>query len=377
MSILAVIACVWVLWGAWRGYKRGAVRVLAGVLSLLLGYVACFLWGWPLAQSLSGKVTPFLQWPIAAGGIFLVVALVVNLLFWPLAKRYKQSAATAWLGVAGNSAMATVMLMAALWGAGLVAGAIPSPNIKSVLQQIGYSAEHPLVRISNAVMSRFIGVGLRLVGASDEQVKAGVVLAQTPAAGVMNLQAVSGSNETKALLHSEPLKQAIANGDVEQLIQHPDFVAFSQQPGMESMIALVPRDNGESQAQALATTMVDVFQRVEHIKQSDETRKVLEDPEIQAIMQSGDTARLMTQPKMQPLLAAIMGGSMAQESEKPTARAPVNELAEQVKTEQPAEPSGPAHEVMFKWKNANGQTHFSTWDRIPKAYREGAELINL
>ena len=227
MSILVIVACVWVLWGAWRGYKRGAIRVLAGVLSLLGGYVACFLWGWPLAQSLAGKVTPFLQWPIAAGGLFLVVAVVVNLLFWPLAKRFKQSITSAWVGAVGNTAMATVMLMAALWGAGLVAGAIPSPNIKNVLQQIGYSAEHPLVRISNAVMSRLIGVGLRLVGASDEQVQAGVVLAQTPAAGVMHLQAVSGSHETKMLFHSEPLKQAMATGDIDQLVQHPDFVAFS------------------------------------------------------------------------------------------------------------------------------------------------------
>ncbi|HEY7773047.1 MAG TPA: CvpA family protein [Marinagarivorans sp.] len=383
MSTLVIIAGLWLLWGAWWGYKRGAIRVLAGLIALLCGYLACFIWGWPLAQALAGKVSPLLQWPLATGAIFIAVGIVVQLLFWPLSKKFHGSITTAWLGAAGNAFMAGAMLVVALWATGFALAAIPSPRFHEIATKVGYSADQVLVRFSNAVMSRLIGLGLTMVGASKEQVQASVSLAQTPEQGLQRLQAVSGSNETKALLHSQPLKHAVASGNIDQLIQHPDFVAFSRQPGMDAMIGLVPKKAGETSERALATTLVEVWQRVEQIKQSDGARQVLKDPEIQAIMQSGDTARLMTHPKMQPLVAAIMeGGLSTRDAPVPRSNSPTsiasrpNSLADP-KPEREASDTGPSHDVMFKWHGDDGQVHFSTWDRIPKAHREGAELINL
>ena len=384
MSTLVIFAGLWLLWGAWWGYKRGAIRVLAGLIALFCGYLACFIWGWPLAQALAGKVSPLLQWPLATGAIFIGVGVVVQLLFWPLSKKYQGSKATAWLGAAGNALMAGAMLVVALWAMGFALAAIPSPRLHTMAAQAGYSADHVLVRMSNAAMSRLIGLGLTMVGASKEQVQASVALAQTPEQGLQRLQAVSGSNATKALLHSEPLKHAMASGDIEQLVQHPDFVAFSRQPGMEAMIGLVPKNPGETSERALATTLIEVWQRVERIKQSDGARQVLEDPEIQAIMRSGDTARLMTHPKMQPLVAAIMDGGLSAEGAPPahpdhssaTPSEPSSQAAESA-LEHDAFDDGLSHDVMFKWHGDDGQVNFSTWDRIPNAHRDGAELINL
>ncbi|WP_053981974.1 CvpA family protein [Marinagarivorans algicola] len=383
MNTLTLIAMFWLVFSAWRGYKQGLPKVLAGVLGFFLGYVACFVFGWSVAQKLAGVVPPAWQWPVATAGLFLGVGLGLQVLARPLVKRYRGNRTLALVGAGVNTLMALAMLLVALWAVGLLVSMQQQSSINTLLNKAGFSPQHTLARMSSGFMAQAVGLGLTVIGAESEQVIAAKALVKAPAQGMAQLQSVTGSAQTKALLQGEGLKQAAQSGDVNTLMNDPDFVAFTRQPGIASMMTLVPRSQEQSQEQAMASTMMAVWQKVDAIKQTPQVQEAMADPEIQAIMQSGDNAALMTHPKMQPILGAVMGALATPSNAKTAnthdqpARGNTQNQSDQPSSATVVSPLNTTSDVMYKWFDGKGATHFSTWDKIPASYREGAELIHL
>lgn len=371
MNTLMMAAIAWLLFSAWRGYKQGLFKVFAGVLGFFLGYVACFIWGLPLAQKLSGIVPAVWQWPVAAMGLFLGIGLALQLLARPWVKRYRGNRTMAVIGAGINTLMALVMLLAALWGLGLMASMHQHPHMSVWLNQAGFSSQHVLVRISHKFMANAVGLGLTVIGAPPAQITAAKSLIKAPAKGVQQLQRVAGSAQTRTLLQSDGLKMAVESGDTGVLIAHPDFVAFTRQPGIETLMALAPRASTQTQEQAVASTLMTIWQKIDTVKQSPDLQKAMADPEIQAIMQRGDNAALMAHPKMQPVIGVVMGALAAPMEPNAPSDTPKS-------VPQYAEPSTSAeHDVMYKWLSEDGVVNFSTWDAIPASRREDAELMGL
>jgi hypothetical protein len=325
---------------------------------------------------------PALQWPVAVGLIFLSSVLLLTVIFRPLVNRTKHSGGLAWAGAACNGIVALIMMLAFLWSIGLLLGLSSAPNVHIIAQRLGYYASSPLVVASQWLMSRFIGIGLHLVGAGDSQIHAGIVLAQMPADGIKKIQSVAASSETKSLLHNEDIQIVLASGNLALLSQHPDFIAFAQQPGMDAILQLMPRSADQSADQALASSVTTVWQRIDNIKHSTKVQQALADPEVQSILQTGDPTKLMIHPKMQPIIAEILANVGSEVTvQRPPEQAGAGKFAQMTNPKELPESQEKAQEsfnnAMFRWQSADGKTHFSTWDRVPKEHREGAELINL
>lgn len=372
MDVLSLVALLWLAWGLWRGYRKGLVRVMLNMVALLLGYVAAFIWGWPLSQQLPAFVPPILQWPVAISTVFLGVGLLVYIAGLPLVKRYPPQGRIAVAGAFGNGVVSLAMLATLLWGLNFLVSVSNNPAMSERLRSIGVSEQHKLVQGSSWLVSRVVGLGLGLIGAENSQVAIGVELIAAPSQGMAMLQRVSASAETKQLTGNPELKALMVSGDSAALQNHPDFQAFSQQPEFTQLKALAPGENDEARDAALAETMVMVFQRVDAIKNSPDVQAALADAEVQQLMQQGDSAGLMAHPKMQPIVSAVMGSILA-----PPGQAPEPEVGKESITLLSSEAEPSSNNVMFKWLDKEGQVHFSTWDRVPKAHREGAELINL
>lgn len=371
MNTLTLAAIAWLLFSTWRGYKQGLFKVLAGVLGFFLGYVACFIWGLPLAQKLTGIVPAIWQWPVAAMGLFLGIGLLLQLLARPWVKRYRGNRAMAICGAGINAFMALMMLLAALWSLSLMASMNQHPHINARLNQAGFSSQHVLVQISHKFMASAVGLGLTVIGAPPAQITAAKALVKAPAQGVQQLQRVAGSAQTRTVLHSDSVKMAVRSGDASVLINNPDFIAFARQPGIETILALAPRASSQTQEQAVASTLMTIWQKIDTVKQSPDLQKAMADPEIQAIMQRGDNAALMAHPKMQPVIGVVMGALAA--PMEPNALSDMPESLPQY-----AEPATNAeHDVMYKWLSEDGVVNFSTWDAIPASRREDAELMGL
>ena len=381
MNILWAIGLAWLLFGLWRGYKQGVIKVFASVLAMLAGYVACFIWGWPLAQKLTGVVAPVWQWPLAMLIIFVVAAVVCKLLAWPLARRFEEAAWVRLLGAGLNGGISVVMLLAAIWSLSVLAGTTANPMLTGALARIGYSAEHPLVVASHGLVARGVYWGVTIAGADDEQAFTAAKLSLRPDQSIAQLQQVAQSPVTHQLMASPHFSDLVASGNVRALQQNSDFQAFARQPGMAELIALLPKKPGQSPDVALADALLNVWQKVAEVKYSPEVQAALADPEIQALMQKGDNVALMRHPKMQPMLNAIMS-TMGKQSSLDATDYSTNAI-NAIKNVLPFEgeiginTSGDTQDVMYKWFDDQGKTHYSTWDKIPKAHRDGAELMNL
>lgn len=385
MNILWMIGLVWLLFGLWRGYKQGAINVFASLLAVLAGYVGCFLWGWPLAQKLTGVVAPVWQWPLATLIIFIAAAVVCKLLAWPLARQYREATSVRLLGAALNGGISVVMLLVAIWSLGLLAGTTQSPRLTSALAHIGYSAGHPLVVASHGLVSRGIYWGVKMVGADDEQAFTAAKLSHAPAQSITQLQQVAQSPATRELINSASFNDLVAQGNSRALRQNAEFQAFARQPGMQEIVALLPKNPGQAPDAALANALLTVGQKVTEVRHSPEVQAALADPEVQALMQKGDNVALMRHPRMQPMLKAVMSAmgnnKPAQTSDSATDYS--SEAIKAVKNKLPFEgqigvnTSGDKQDVMYKWFDDKGKTHYSTWEKIPAGNRDGAELINL
>ncbi len=361
--------------GFWRGYQKGWVRVLANLVAIFLGYIAFFFLGGKLASKLSALLPPVLTWPIAAAAIFIVIALLVKLLSRPLEHRYspkRRTSAALW-GAGLNVFASAVMIVSLVWALNVLAG-VGQPVVAKRLALGGFTPDHMLVKGSSWLVSRFIGVGLTAVGVDKPQVALGMRFAAAPAEGAEALKKVSGSEQTRALMHSPELSNIMLQGDTATLQQHPSFVAFVEQPGINQLKAMAPGESHEEHNAALASAMTTVYQRVDSIKHTPEVQAAFADPEVQQLLDEGNSAALMIHPKVQPILTVVMSSlneSIVKDGTftgaPPSVAAPAH-----VSTENNAE-----NLILYKWRDEKGQPHFTTWDRIPKNHREGAELINL
>lgn len=86
--IAAALLLALMLRGAWRGYRRGPLRQLAGPLSLLAGQIAGWVWGADLGHTwLAGTTFPWILRGVT--GFFLLATLVGLLsyaVFWRLGR---------------------------------------------------------------------------------------------------------------------------------------------------------------------------------------------------------------------------------------------------------------------------------------------------
>lgn len=373
MTVLSIIAIAWLTFALWRGYKRGVWRVLAGMLGLLAGYIGLFFWGAPLAKWLSFHVPGLLGWPLAAMVIFTGATIAFTLLLKPLAKRGEGQIAVSVIGAGLNAVIAGLMLMGAIWGLSFLLGAKPGPMVNHVANTLSYHQSRVLVDTSHRVIAYFVALGLRMVGAPPSGSELVTRISRSPAEGVQQLQKVGQSPETQNLFHSQDLQSVLRSGDANAIASHPDFVAFAEQPGLETLIG----KNGEVNKNEMAGQLLSVWQRLESVRESPEVKSAIEDPEVQALIHNGDTARLMANPKLQPVLQAVM----EQFSKSPVASnnapdASFETLAPRESDSQPSEDSQSGAGDLYQWFDENGQVNYATWDKIPKHHRPSAKAIN-
>lgn len=376
MTVLWIIAVVWLAFAVWRGYKRGVWRVLAGMLGLLAGYIGLFFWGAPLAKWLSQHVPGLLGWPLAAMLIFTGATIIFTFALRPLAKRGDGQKVVSISGAGLNAVIASLMLMGAVWGLSFLIGAKPSPMVNHVANTLGYHQSRILVDTSHRVIAYFVALGLRMIGAPPSGSELVTRISRSPAEGVQQLQQVGQSSETQNLFHSQDLQSALRSGDANAVAAHPDFVAFAEQPGLDALIG----HDGEVNKSEMAGQLLSVWQRLESVREAPAVKAAIEDPEVQALIQSGDTARLMANPKLQPVLQAVM----EQFTQTPVVSNTNNALPDpSFETLEPREDTletepeaGRGEWDLYQWFDENGQVNYATWDKIPKKYRASAQAIN-
>ncbi len=315
MNVVTITFGIIVLACAWRGYRKGFLRSIAGLAALLVAYPAAIFFTKPFAAFLTQAtgLEGMLVYFIAGFLIFMTVSMLVGLLLnrpTPPQEITLDSGET--LTVSPDVTTASRVCGAA---AGLVigsaAGLLAVYMISVFQQQPGTSASMATSSSERA----FLETSARRLASTVAATAADFVfddptttaLAKSfvddPRAMLVHVQGVmDNSEQVAAVMSNEQIKSLVATGDVEGLMRVPDFQALVND---EHMQALLPSGgSSEETAQATAETLVSTWGRMNQVTNDPEFMALMADPELQKKLQERDMS-LMTDPRLTQLAEII------------------------------------------------------------------------
>lgn len=370
MQTVTIVFLIWVLAMAVRGYFRGFGKTLAGLVSAILAYAASFIfaptvapmavkWGLHEAYSLlvAGTVLFF--------GIGLLLSLLAKvILHFGFPKEVSQQSALG--GALLGGVLGLLIGFVAIWAYGLVQGTLNAEPAmmadlpEDSIPQQGISRAPSVVE---QVSSKFVGglasLGAKAVGGSDLQVELTSALAENPTVVVQSLQSITQSGQLKNLVNDPAARRAMESRNVADLAETPAFQAFMQQSGMQSLLQVVnPQGEGGEQAdQYVAEKFSRIWRRMETVKNDTKVQEILSDPEVQKAIQSQNPLQIIANPKIKKLATHLLQGTDHGDSAV---------LPEPLKKST----------AIYRWRDDQGQVHFTDYEEVPPSKRKSAKLFS-
>jgi len=359
MGFSLIIFIVVVAFFVYRGYKKGLLKSLSRILSLLAGYIASILY----TKQISIIVES--QYHLPSLVVFICVALVlffgagiiVSLLFWLIGKSIpeKQSA--------------SVVLSFGGAGVGLVVGVIVGftlvwvfafvRDMSSTIQPQAYAPSSPsmIEDLAGRATSTAIGGAISVVSAKPEVANLSIALIESPVELTQQVKRLTDSNDLRNLFNNIDNQAVLNSGrfDVVQklpafqrLVKNPDMLALVKSAGMQS----VSGNNTAAIETELAGQAIDVWGRVQRVKHNPRVQTILGDSEFQQTIQSNNPLTFLTDTRLLELMDIIYSDKAV----PGTAGIEINDpqsttVAVQKKSKEKAE--------LYKWVDKDGRTHFS------------------
>ena len=303
---------------AYRGYKKGLLRSLSRVLSLLAGYTASILFTEQVSAILTShfQLEGFVSFIAAALGLFITAGIAVSIIFWIITRlmpaQETPSTASAFGGLAIGSMVGVIVAIIAVWSFTFVRDFRGSPELDELAQTDRSNIE----TLSNRVAGKAVTTAMSLGSVNPEVARLSASIIETPAEVSLHARQLMDSDDLQALL-ADPQTQAVMDsGDTnalrqlpafQQLVKNPDFLALAKSAGILTDDA---ENNGPSEA-ILATRMIDIWGRVQRVKNDARVQEILGDPEFQQKVTSGNPIDMLTNPRLLELANIIFSDTTA------------------------------------------------------------------
>lgn len=354
-----IIFIVAVVFFAWRGYKKGLLKSLSRVLSLLAGYVAAILY--------SGKVFAIVEsqfqlqgivaFVIASLVLFFGAAMAVSFLFWLLGKLGSSddspSAVSSYGGATLGLVVGVIVAIVIVWTFAFVRDIRPAENVVAVAD----TNKSRIEIFANRAAGKAVNIALSLGSAEPEVISLSTALVEAPAEVAQQAQRLAGSDDLKALLN-DPQSQAVLNsGDVEavtklpafqQLANNPDMLALAESAGMLGQSG----KNTQAAQAALASQITDIWGRMLRMKNDQRVQEILNDPGFQQKIQSGNPIDLLTNARLLELADIIFSGSAAPYESG-------NNDASSIQPESSSKEIPKKETRLYRWIDKDGRIHYS------------------
>jgi uncharacterized membrane protein required for colicin V production len=360
-----IIFLVVVVFFAYRGYKKGLLKSLSRVSSLVAGYITAILY--------TGSVSTFLgpqfqlqgiaAFVIASLVLFFGAAMAVSLLF-RLGEKLWSSEETpssvssfggATLGLVVGVIVATVIV----WTYAFVRDMRPTETVE-VPAEINYSRVESMAR---RAVGKAVNTAMSLGSAEPQISSLSTALAEAPAEIAQHAQQLASSNDLNTLLNN-PKNQAVLNGgDVEAVLKLPAFQQLANNPDMLALaksagILNESADNRQSAKVALAGQIIDIRARMLRMKNDRRVQEILADPEFQKKIQSGNPLDLLTNAPLLELADIIFSDSAAPAET-------VNNETSHIQPDSGLIDLSKEKFKLYSWTDKDGQIHYSDVEPEP------------
>ena len=338
MDTATIVFAVITLWFLVRGFWLGLPTVLVRLVALIAGYAtAIFLapgWvDWVDANTPLDGLSPY---PATLLGAFFGSAFLVNLIgnliirfSLPEERRHSGKLPEVLL----NGAFGAEISLIAVWCVGLLQTAIHpdrAPTPPSALQ--GHAD-----KLVASAMAGFVGT------VTPEEPQRAVMTQQlmaNPAQTVSDLHYMANNAALNSLLRDPDTQRLMKSGDASQLKNSTAFRELARDQRTESILLtsgfLPEGTNSHNYEQALATQFIDIWSRVESVRDNPEFQGILNDPEYREKLQQNDLLSLINDDRSAELAELVWS---AQPVDKPS--------SEQSGTD------------VHRWQDDSGRWHFS------------------
>jgi uncharacterized membrane protein required for colicin V production len=354
-----LIFIVVMLFFAYRGYKKGLLKSLSRIFSLVAGYIAAILYTEQLSAVLESQYQlQGIVWFLAAALVlFFGAAIAVNILFWLIAKLLpatdSPSTASSLGGATVGLMIGVIVAIAIVWTYAFVRDIHFAQNAESNLKP------SKIESLASNVASKAVNTALSMGSAGPEITNLGTALIASPAEIAQHAQQLSTSNDLNELL-SDPENQALLNrGDVaavknlpalRKLARNPDMLALAKSAG----IVDDSDNNSDAVETTLAEQLTDIWGRVHQVRNNQRVQEILNDPEFQQKIQSGNPIDLLTNARLLELADIIYSDEASPGGE-----------SDGVKPESSQQPSSEEKVKIFSWVDEDGRIHYSDSEDEP------------
>ena len=301
---------------AFRGWRRGFLLSVLGMLELVVGYLAAYFFHQPMGKLLGHifSLQPLIAYPLGGLTAFVLGVVLVSLLNSAVYRRRKRKQQEgdspmfldSLLGAALGAAYGAALSMLVVWGLLLFQAVMPQKAPNARASRIGQIAAPWLSRVAGGVARR--------ASNSDAVSGAAARMAKDPVGATRDLKAVISNRRVVALMGNPRKLEALARTKPESLASNPTikrlardrkFVAAAQRLGLLQGAQGEKLTAREIQRQ-LADRAAPLSRALTSLAQDKEVRRLMKDPELLGKLQRQEIASLLNDPKFNALAGKVL-----------------------------------------------------------------------
>ena len=354
-----IIFLVVVLYFAFRGYKKGLLKSLARILSVVAGYICAFLYTGQASRMVEAhfQLQGIAAFLLASLALFFGAGLLVSLLFWLVEKLLLEdepvSTASSLGGAAVGSATGVLLAIVIVWCVAFVRDTRPAAAIEPA------TAANPskIEKLANRVAGKAVASVMSLGSANPEVTKITAALAEAPADMVQRAQRLAQSDDMTEILNDPRNQAALNSGDAEAVRQLPAFQRLMNNADMQALASASglledARQNNQAVDAAVATRLTDIWGRAQRAKSNQRVQEIIADAEFQEKIRSGNPLDLLTNDKLLELADIIF----ADEADPAVAPGQTSVNVEQ-DNQQPVKAK--PDKKLYRWVDDSGRIYYS------------------
>ncbi len=354
-----IIFLVVVLYFAFRGYKKGLLKSLARILSVVAGYICAFLYTGQAARMVEAhfQLHGVVAFVLASLALFFGAGLLVSLLFWLVEKLLLEdepvSIGSSLGGAAVGSATGVLLAIVIVWCVAFVRDIRPAAAVEAATATKPSKIEKFATRVAGKAVASAMSLG----SANPEVTKITAALAEAPADMVQRAQRLAQSDDMTEILNDPRNQAALNSGDAEAVRQLPAFQRLMSNADMQALASASglleeAAQNNQAVDAALATRLTDIWGRAQRAKNNKRVQEIIADAEFQEKIRSGNPLDLLTNDKLLELADIIF----ADEAD-PAVAPDQTSVNVEPGNKQPVKPK--SDKKLYRWVDDSGRIYYS------------------
>lgn len=392
----------------WRGYQKGFLGSVSGILGWLLAYPAAIFFSKSLARTLTSLTTLDGVIVYIASGtiIFFSVSIVVSLLFNGISKLIPDNQFTDHFskmgGVGIGAIMGCIFGLIVVYAISIVkqtnenptsfssqfASETQSPELNEAPIQKLISAptatDSYIENSAKTMVSTAAATAAALSLGDDTATQLTKTFAQDPQTMLSHIKQLNSDGELKILLTNPDFQTLLNKGNTNELMQNKDFKKLMNNPDMQALITSTSDAKNDAISEKLAAEkMITAWQKVDAIKNDPQVIEILSDKTFQQQLNADNKLPLMMNPKLRQLTELLFAtdaqntrakpnsadseNSVLNDNKSPTQKNiyDIEDITDGVKqtstaqTSAKASHSAPQEKKIYRWTDTNGKVYYS------------------